>query len=103
MAKQTASAGLTCCSTALTTCNRSTRSISGIGRHSSPRVPRTPPDEKSPSRGGEDDKGQLMTFVEAGRAWKSVTGSLPVDITLVLEGEEEIGSKNFVPFLEKNK
>src|SRR6476659_8983959 len=55
------------------------------------------------ARGAEDDKGQLMTFVEACRAWKSVTGSLPVDITIVIEGEEEIGSKNFVPFVEANK
>src|SRR5258708_2138874 len=55
------------------------------------------------ARGAEDDKGQLMTFVEACPAWKSVTGSLPVDVTMVIEGEEEIGSKNFVPFLEKNK
>src|SRR6202042_1201662 len=55
------------------------------------------------ARGAEDDKGQLMTFVEACRAWKSVTGSLPVDVTMVIEGEEEIGSKNFVPFLENNK
>src|ERR1700683_5206505 len=55
------------------------------------------------ARGAEDDKGQLMTFVEACRAWKSVTGSLPVDGTMVIEGEEEIGSKNFVPFLEANK
>ena len=55
------------------------------------------------ARGAEDDKGQLMTFVEACRAWKSVTGSLPVDITIIIEGEEEIGSKNFVPFLEQNK
>jgi acetylornithine deacetylase/succinyl-diaminopimelate desuccinylase-like protein len=55
------------------------------------------------ARGAEDDKGQLMTFVEACRAWKSVTGSLPLDITLLLEGEEEVGSKNFVPFLEANK
>src|SRR4051795_11649169 len=53
-------------------------------------------------RGAEDDKGQLMTFVEACRAWKSVTGSLPLDLTIVIEGEEEIGSKNFVPFLEQN-
>src|ERR1700742_4919752 len=54
-------------------------------------------------RGAEDDKGQLMTFVEACRAWKAVTGSLPLNITILIEGEEEIGSKNFVPFLEANK
>jgi acetylornithine deacetylase/succinyl-diaminopimelate desuccinylase-like protein len=55
------------------------------------------------ARGAEDDKGQLMTFVEACRAWVSVTGSLPLDVTILIEGEEEIGSKNFVPFLEQNK
>src|SRR5437868_2756992 len=55
------------------------------------------------ARGAEDDKGQLMTFVEACRAWKAVTGSLPLDVTILIEGEEEIGSKNFVPFLEANK
>ncbi len=55
------------------------------------------------ARGAEDDKGQVMTFVEACRAWKSVTGSLPLDITMLIEGEEEVGSKNFVPFLEANK
>ena len=57
------------------------------------------------ARGAEDDKGQLMTFVEACRAWKSVTGSLPVDITIVIEGEEEIGSKNFraVPRTEQGR
>ena len=32
-----------------------------------------------------------------------MTGSLPVDVTIVIEGEEEVGSKNFVPFLEANK
>jgi acetylornithine deacetylase/succinyl-diaminopimelate desuccinylase-like protein len=55
------------------------------------------------ARGAEDDKGQLMTFVEACRAWKNVTGSLPLDITILIEGEEEVGSKNFGPFLEKHK
>src|SRR6201986_4457494 len=55
------------------------------------------------ARGAEDDKGQLMTFVEACRAWKNVTGALPLNITILIEGEEEIGSKNFVPFLETNK
>src|SRR3954468_17094849 len=55
------------------------------------------------ARGAEDDKGQLMTFIEACRAWKAVTGSLPLGITILIEGEEEIGSKNFVPFLEATK
>jgi acetylornithine deacetylase/succinyl-diaminopimelate desuccinylase-like protein len=55
------------------------------------------------ARGAEDDKGQLMTFVEACRAWKAVTGSLPLNVTILIEGEEEIGSKNFGPFLTKHK
>jgi len=44
------------------------------------------------ARGAADDKGQLMTFVEACRAWKQVTGTLPANITLFFEGEEESGS-----------
>ena len=55
------------------------------------------------ARGAQDDKGQLMTFVEACRAWKAVTGALPLNITILLEGEEEIGSKNFGPFLDQHK
>ena len=54
-------------------------------------------------RGAADDKGQLMTFVEACRAWKSVHGSWPCRITFIFEGEEESGSPSLVPFLEKHK
>lgn len=53
-------------------------------------------------RGTSDDKGQLMTFVEACRAWKSETGGLPVKVTLFFEGEEESGSPSLIPFLEAN-
>ena len=53
-------------------------------------------------RGASDDKGQLMTFVEACRAWKEVHGSLPCRITFFFEGEEESGSPSLVPFLEEN-
>lgn len=53
-------------------------------------------------RGSSDDKGQLMLFVEACRAWKEVHGSLPCKITLLFEGEEESGSPSLEPFLEAN-
>ena len=54
-------------------------------------------------RGACDDKGQLMTFIEACRAFKAVTGTLPLQITTLLEGEEECGSKNLPAFVEASK
>ncbi|MBJ3763476.1 M20/M25/M40 family metallo-hydrolase [Maribius pontilimi] len=54
-------------------------------------------------RGTADDKGQLMTFVEACRAWKAVHGTLPARQTFLFEGEEESGSPSLVPFLEQNR
>jgi len=51
------------------------------------------------ARGACDDKGQAMTFVEACRAFKAVTGELPLDITMMIEGEEECGSKHLFSFV----
>ena len=53
-------------------------------------------------RGAADDKGQLMTFVEACRAWKEVHGTLPGNLTIFFEGEEESGSPSLIPFLKDN-
>ncbi|MFM2354484.1 MAG: hypothetical protein RLZZ528_220, partial [Pseudomonadota bacterium] len=49
-----------------------------------------------------DDKGQLMTFIEACRAWKAVHGTLPGNLTIFLEGEEESSSPSLVPFMQQN-
>ena len=53
-------------------------------------------------RGAQDDKGQMMTFVEAARAWLGETGRLPVNLTVLLEGEEESASPSMIPFLTTN-
>jgi acetylornithine deacetylase/succinyl-diaminopimelate desuccinylase-like protein len=54
-------------------------------------------------RGSADDKGQLMTFVEAVRAFVETEGKPPLRITILLEGEEETGSPSLAPFLERHK
>ncbi len=54
------------------------------------------------ARGASDDKGQLMTFIEACRAWKALHGNLPCKMTFFLEGEEESGSPSLVPFMQEN-
>ena len=53
-------------------------------------------------RGASDDKGQVMTFIEACRAWKEVNGALPIPVTVLLEGEEESGGVNLPPFLKQH-
>jgi acetylornithine deacetylase/succinyl-diaminopimelate desuccinylase-like protein len=54
------------------------------------------------ARGAVDDKGQVMTWLEALRAWHTVAGGPPVPVTVIIEGEEEIGSLNLETYLLKN-
>jgi acetylornithine deacetylase/succinyl-diaminopimelate desuccinylase-like protein len=54
------------------------------------------------ARGACDDKGQAMTFIEACRALKAVTGKLPLPITTMIEGEEECGSQHLFKFVRDN-
>jgi acetylornithine deacetylase/succinyl-diaminopimelate desuccinylase-like protein len=69
----------------------------------SPRIATLPDGRKAiVARGACDDKGQVMTFVEACRAYKAVTGSLPLPITMMIEGEEECGSNHLFGFVKDN-
>jgi acetylornithine deacetylase/succinyl-diaminopimelate desuccinylase-like protein len=55
------------------------------------------------ARGSADDKGQLYMHVKALEAHFATTGSLPVNVVVLAEGEEEIGSPNLVPFVRANR
>ncbi|PTX55676.1 acetylornithine deacetylase/succinyl-diaminopimelate desuccinylase-like protein [Litoreibacter ponti] len=68
-----------------------------------PALEDTPKGRVIRGRGASDDKGQLMTFVEACRAWKAVHGALPVKVSVFFEGEEESGSPSLVPFMKQNR
>lgn len=60
-------------------------------------------DGKIFARGATDDKGQLFTHIKAIEAWVSSTSKMPVNIKVLIEGEEEVGSDNLDKFLEDNK
>jgi len=54
-------------------------------------------------RGAVDDKGQCLMHVAAIEAHLRVNGKLPINVKVVIEGEEEIGSPNFEAFLAREK
>lgn len=60
-------------------------------------------DGKVFARGASDDKGQAYIHVKAIESWLKTGGELPVNVKIILEGEEEIGSPNLVPFLKEHK
>ena len=66
-----------------------------------PRLADGPNGPQLVGRGTADDKGQLMTFIEACRAFKE-TGEVPCHIIVLLEGEEESGSPSLPGFLSEN-
>lgn len=54
------------------------------------------------ARGSVDDKGQLFLHVKALEALLRTRGSLPVNVVLLIEGEEEVGSEHLTEFIEAN-
>lgn len=55
------------------------------------------------ARGSADDKGQVHVHLKALEALKKVEGELPINIKVIIEGEEEIGSKNLWEFVAQNQ
>ncbi len=55
------------------------------------------------ARGVADDKGDVLTRIQALRLYIEEHGSLPFKLKFFIEGEEEIGSPNLAPFARKNK
>jgi len=60
-------------------------------------------DGKLYGRGAVDDKGQCLMHIAAIEAHLRVNGKLPINVKVVIEGEEEVGSANFEPFLAREK
>ena len=88
-----------CFSTAITTCSRPSRWNCGPRRRSSP-----------PIRGGNlfgrgtaDDKGQVHIHIRALDALQQTAGKLPINIKVLIEGEEEVGSESLWDYVNNNK
>tara|TARA_R110002050_G_scaffold39093_4_gene96199 strand:+ start:9051 stop:10421 length:1371 start_codon:yes stop_codon:yes gene_type:complete len=54
------------------------------------------------ARGASDDKGQSYTHIKAVESFVKTGQEIPVNVKFLLEGEEEIGSPNLVPFIESH-
>ncbi len=55
------------------------------------------------ARGSVDDKGQLYLHIKALEAHTKVAGHPPVNVVVVAEGEEEVGSEHLIPFVEEHR
>src|SRR5690606_622909 len=55
------------------------------------------------ARGAADDKGQVFMHLKAIEAWLSQEGRLPVNIRLLIEGEEEVGSAHLEEFVQTHR
>ena len=54
-------------------------------------------------RGTADDKGGFMAWLAAASAYLGAAGALPVNLKLLIEGEEEVGSAHLADFLQAHR
>lgn len=71
-----------------------------LGLWTSPPFEPTERDGRIYARGSADDKGQLYMHVKALEAFHATGTALPINVVVIAEGEEEVGSPNLVPFVE---
>lgn len=57
-------------------------------------------DGKIYARGATDDKGQLFIHIKALESYLKTAGTAPVNVKMILEGEEEVSSPNLTPFIK---
>jgi len=55
------------------------------------------------ARGAVDDKGQVYMHLKAIEGWMKVRGALPINLKMIIEGEEENGSEALYPFVEAHR
>jgi len=54
------------------------------------------------ARGATDDKGQMLTHLKAVEAWLKTEGRLPVNVKILIEGEEEVGGASLEAYVAEN-
>ncbi len=59
-------------------------------------------DGKVFARGATDDKGQMLTHVKSVESWLAAAGKLPLQVKMLIEGEEEVGSQHLESFINAN-
>jgi acetylornithine deacetylase/succinyl-diaminopimelate desuccinylase-like protein len=55
------------------------------------------------ARGATDDKGQMFTHLKAAEGWLKTVGRLPLNLKILIEGEEEVGGANLERFVAENR
>jgi acetylornithine deacetylase/succinyl-diaminopimelate desuccinylase-like protein len=77
--------------------------VDPLAKWTSPPFEATVRDGEIYARGSADDKGQIFMHFKAIEAWLKETGSLPVNIKVFIEGEEEVGSTHLDAFVRDNR